>query len=349
MINEFYGSLNSFEKNCLALEMQLDMAYHKTQSAFQYLENALDYKLKLIDYKILVESGTSEDLVRLCTEAGEENTQEKKGVISNMFSSIARFINGLIEQIKKIFAGKEKEAKDAVINATDSEVITDGDTKGLKEKVKEWAGKLVGFVRDAPFVGNDGKAKDCIGVCKTILAAIGAYTAGKAAMNTIKIVKKGSKPEQSSDSSEEGATNKTSTKEIVSIYDFIMSGINSIKTGIADFGKSVLEDKASKAETETQSQAMKILTETLTKFTSTFGAMATKICSAIIGFGGKVKDTVTNKKKDKNSDSNSNNTSDNNNDSNKESNSNDSEKSSENNKNNNDKVETESFYYKWRF
>ena len=140
MINEYETPI---ARALESASCEFEIAMREADFMLEMVDAKYEFNTMRADLKVYNESGDINDLSALYTEAGNEATQSKEGILSKIINGIKNFISNIINGIKKLFTGESK-------NIPDDTPVKGG--KGLAEfgqnlmdAAKEHAG-LIAFV-----------------------------------------------------------------------------------------------------------------------------------------------------------------------------------------------------------
>lgn len=115
-MNAIYcGNLSDFERQMTYLEKAFEAEFQEAMLALEMVENREAINCMKAEARVILESGTEEDLAYLYTEAKNETEENKKGVIGTIFDKIKNFFvnlwNGFVGMFNKNKANVNKDAK----------------------------------------------------------------------------------------------------------------------------------------------------------------------------------------------------------------------------------------------
>ena len=121
-----------------AIEMAIDRRMNKLNYEFDML--MLEHRQNLcdIEYKVLLENGTEDDLVHLYTTEAEETGGKSKGILTKIFEAIKNFLR----KIKDFLFGNKEEIREEDMP---EQVTVPEDPEKLEAETRETVGKLKGF------------------------------------------------------------------------------------------------------------------------------------------------------------------------------------------------------------
>lgn len=143
--------LTGMEREFAIEEAKIEAEFSKYFTMLEMVELQHEQMLKDAELKVLVESGTYDDLAYLITEADAEVAGQSKGIFASIISAIAKLFTTIGEKIRQIF------------NITDDDMIVEVDPKAVEKqkelntcitriqsgigkiKNKDWAGALGDF------------------------------------------------------------------------------------------------------------------------------------------------------------------------------------------------------------
>lgn len=176
----FYGHLLDDEREVLALENAFDLDIRRLNAKYDAICEATAINLDAAENKVIMESGTDEDLEALFEAANTEGTEKRKGVLESIFETIKKFIATIKSKISSIFTKEKAEALKSEKEVKDNGVLDTvaGKASGIMAEAKALFTKLVhgGKVDDGAISALSEKAKK-IGVVAA--AGAGATVAGK--------------------------------------------------------------------------------------------------------------------------------------------------------------------------
>lgn len=140
----FLDHLSSDEKEVLILENTLDIELIKFNAKLTAVAESTEIDLISAKNKVVMESGTEEDLAVLYEAAGDEAGEKKKGIFKKIIDSILTFLTNIKDKIKSIFVKEKvkeleltKQIQDVpvldTINGKLNNILTEG--KGMINKL----------------------------------------------------------------------------------------------------------------------------------------------------------------------------------------------------------------------
>lgn len=179
-MNKYFEHLSDAEREALVLENTLDLQISNLSNSLVQVTESTVLNLKAAETKVLIESGTVEDLEILYEAANEEADEKKKGIIRKIFEAIGKFFKNIKDKIKSIFTKEKAESLKEAEQVKDQPVLDtiNGKLSTFMNEAKAKFTKLIhgGDLSDEEIEELNGKAKK-IGVVAAGTVAITA--AGK--------------------------------------------------------------------------------------------------------------------------------------------------------------------------
>lgn len=101
MTENFFNSLTPHKRLLLGLESKFDYDFALATLKVDYCIESFNLGLKKIDHRVFIESGNSEMLDSLYTEAEKESQPKIIDAIKNMLDKIAKFLRNTVDMIKE--------------------------------------------------------------------------------------------------------------------------------------------------------------------------------------------------------------------------------------------------------
>lgn len=235
----FMESTSDNVKELNIIMEQSNIDFMKIDQMFTMVESQREINLKASELKVVVESGTMEDLEMLYEAANTEANGKKKGIISSAIAAIKKFFGNIIDFIdEKILKRKGVSGNvtvdKSVIAQYDAIQKADGEVKGAIAKIKS------GQIPDI------AKVLASIAAIATISVAGTVVVKKTDLISKIKNLKK--KSEDTSDSAESLDGNENAEKADKSFWNIfhkfgsvIMGVVKKMEQAIYKIGKEPAE------------------------------------------------------------------------------------------------------------
>ena len=182
----FYDHLSDDEREMLTLENSLDLDMRKYGAMLTAVCESTAINMAEAENKVIMESGTTDDLDILYEAAATEGSEKTKGIFTKVFEAIKKFISNVKAKIKSVFTSEKAGALKQEKSVQDQPILdtVNGKLTGFLNDAKAKFAKLIhgGKLGEDEIEALKSKAKT-IGVVGT--AAGGAAIAGSALYNKI--------------------------------------------------------------------------------------------------------------------------------------------------------------------
>lgn len=108
-MSKFYGHLSNDEREILVLENTFNLDMLKLSAQVNAICEATAINMGEAENKVMMESGTVEDLDYLYEEAVSDANTKSGNIISKIISKIKTFVNNIIDKIKSLFTKEKAE------------------------------------------------------------------------------------------------------------------------------------------------------------------------------------------------------------------------------------------------
>ena len=161
-MNAIYcNNLSDYERQMTFLEKSFEADFQEAMLALEMVENRAEINCLKAEARVLLESGTEDDLLYLYTEANNEAGQKKEGIITNVLNRIKKFMSDTWNSFVGLFSKQNKEQLKE--NANKSNIVFEYTVNGLNKAIDEvgsaldsgW-GKIVGLLAVVATTGGVG-------------------------------------------------------------------------------------------------------------------------------------------------------------------------------------------------
>lgn len=247
-MSKFFGYLSDDERDVLALENSFDLEVRRLSVQLDVVCEATAINMAEAENKVIMESGTTEDLDTLYEAAVDEGAEKSKGLLGKLFDAIKKFIATVKSKVTSIFTKEKAESLKAEKEVTDIGVLdtVNGKLNGFMSEAKSKFAKLVHGAKldDSEIEELKAKAKK-IGI--VVGAATGATVVGKVLYD--KIIK-GSKEidgaENATNALQELYHSAKDGADSKKMKDILASVSEAIKNSSSALFKTISESKVGK-------------------------------------------------------------------------------------------------------
>ena len=240
-MNPIYSFMDEYEREMVVASRELEIAITEAVVSTADVTNRLRINMALSELKVIGENGTAEDLAALIMEAGNEAAAQHQGIISKVFSAIAKFFQSVASGISDFFS-KEGKATCAELAKQKKTVTVDAELNNI----------VKGLETAAPTLEAASKGTN-IAKIFGVIAGVGTLGAGVAAL--IRFQNNNNKPHA------DGETAKTVEMDpnvALSLMDKIKNLGSRLAGVFTKAGKAAESDQTPSAEKPTPQQEQNV-------------------------------------------------------------------------------------------